>query len=534
MRQGGLTAARGGASDARGEGDVMAGGVRLRVGVERVRRGGGSAGGRREILDALFHALDALRGGGWGWGKVGERSGVSVGTWRGGRADSCREGRGRSSGGSSRASDASSARDAPPRRSRRCSWRPAWRSSWRRGSRRTRRSPCSTGRRDAGWLPRPVPCGDSGAPSARRGGRAARSSGARPVRACARGLCRSSGDERRRYAVERACEVRDGAPRPRRRPSRGDQTAAKRIFRVGIRSVRDSKIESTVGDSSIRARAWRAARGGYNTVFGKIFTEVDANEKCATTRAPCWPIVAPRPSLPSSTPRDGRGEASVSRTPRRPRDVLAGGRPPRGFGDRVGRVRCGGLDRPGERHLSSPSIPSRPSPRRVRPSRGLDRVALPLERRARRRARRSARGRVRRSLRAHLHRPKRQGRGHPRARDLRRARSRPAQALLRPHRQHARRRAHGPRVHPPIRAARVPRRVPRATGPHARRRSRRALPTPTTRRSGSGRLRSTTTATSNTPTPPPRSPATRACSSSPPSIPTGSPRSDAPTPTVAI
>jgi hypothetical protein len=66
---------RGGASDAGGEGDVMARGVRLRVGVERVRRGGGSAGGRREVLDALFHALDALRGGriarGKGRGAIG-------------------------------------------------------------------------------------------------------------------------------------------------------------------------------------------------------------------------------------------------------------------------------------------------------------------------------------------------------------------------------------------------------------------------------------------------------------------------------
>ena len=254
-----------------------------------------------------------------------------------------------------------------------------------------------------------------------------------------------------------------------RRPSRGDQTAVKRIFRVGIRSVRDSKIESTVRDSSIRARY--VARGARRL---QVF---NANEKCATTRAPRSPTVAPRPShaLVHTGTRDGRGEASVSRTPRRPGDALAGVRPPRGFGDRVGRVRRGGLDRPGGRHLSPPSLPSRPSPRRVRPSRGLDRVALPLERRARRRARRSARGRVRRSLRAHLHRPKRQGRGHPRARDLRPARSRPAQALLRPHRQHARRRAHGPRVHPPLRASRVPRRVPRATGPHPRRRSRRVL-----------------------------------------------------------
>ena len=453
-------------------------------------------------------------------GEVGERWGVSVGTRRGGRADSCREGRGRSSGGPGRASDASSARDAPPRRSRRCSSRPAWRSSWRRGSRRTRRSPCSTGRRDAGWLPRPVPCGDSGAPSARRGGPCGALLGRAPCpRVCARFV---SLFRRRAAAIRRRARVRSA--RWRAAPAASSVSGGPNGFETdfsesGFARFVTPKSNRRLGTRRSAPEAWRAARGGYSTRTRNAQRPGPRASPVAYAAARRSSRLAPPP------PRDGRGAASVTRTPRRPRDVLAGGRPPRGFGDRVGRVRCGGLDRPGERHLSSPrsrrALLRAASVPRVDWTewryRSNDELAAALEDlhsgacaglSALTSIGRSAKGEDIRVLEISAE----PGRVQPK----------PSFVLIG--------NMHGDEPTGREFILRFARLVCLAA---SRARPDRTLvaglvePFHAT-------SRSTTTPTSNTPTPPSRSPATRACSSSPPSIPTGSPRSDARTPTVAI
>ena len=367
--------------------------------------------------------------------------GVSVGTRRGGRADSCREGRGRSSGGPGRASDASSARDAPPRRSRRCSSRPAWRSSWRRGSRRTRRSPCSTGRRDAGWLPRPVPCGDSGAPSARRG--AVR----RVTRACA-----LSARVREVCVALQATSGSDTPSSARAKCAMARRAAASSRL-GGTKRLRNGFSESGFARfvTQNRIDGWglvdpRPRRGARRAAVIRREREMHSDLDHVPVQSRTLPPAVHRAShLPARWARPRRRP----RTPRRPRDVLAGGRPPRGFGDRVGRVRCGGLDRPGERHLSS--LGSR---RALLRAASVPRVDWTGGVTARTTSS-PPRSKICTRARAPVS-PRSPPSGEARkARISACSRSPPspvasAQALLRPHRQHARRRAHGPRVHPPI------------------------------------------------------------------------------------
>ena len=464
----------------------------LRAGVER-------------FLTRSFMRSTRCRGGGSGWGGRG-RWGVSVGTRAaGGRTRA--EGRALVGRAGARFGRFQRARRTSARRSRRCL--------------RARRGVALAGGTpdtafslfhrpaDAGWLPRPVPWGLGGTIGAAGAVR-------RVTRACAlsarvRGFV--SLFRRRAAAIRRRARVRSA--RWRAAPAASSVSGTKRL-RNGFSESGFARFVTPKSNRRLGTR--RSAPEAWARRAAVIRREREMHSDWTTCQSSAY-AAARRSLAPHPSPRDGRGTESRGRL-----GVLAssaGGRPPRGFGDRVGRVRCGGLDRPGERH-SSPRIPPRPSPRRVRSSRtGPSGVTArttsspPLE---------DLHSGACAGLSA-LTSIGRSAKGED-IRVLEISAEPVASSPSPPSSSSATCTATSPRarVHPPIRAARVPRRVPRATdrtlvaGRRAlprRRRVRRRRRRRTRRRRRRARPR-------------------RACSSSPPSIPTGSPRSDARTPTVAI